>query len=106
MSPVKKSQPTRYQHICSELLEEMEANHDSGDRLPSEQVLAQRFGVNRHTVRRAIDELVLMGLIERRHGKGIFVLEKPSNGSSDQLFSSSVFTSNQYSGVDVTEPMD
>ena len=57
----------------------MEANHDSGDRLPSEQVLAQRFGVNRHTVRRAIDELVLMGLIERRHGKGIFVLEKPSS---------------------------
>jgi GntR family phosphonate transport system transcriptional regulator len=34
-----------------------------------------RFGVNRHTLRRAIDELVESGLLERRHGRGVFVLD-------------------------------
>lgn len=45
-----------------------------GDYLPSEQDLAARFCVNRHTVRRAVDELVLAGLVERCHGKGTRVL--------------------------------
>jgi GntR family phosphonate transport system transcriptional regulator len=31
--------------------------------------------VNRHTLRRAVDELVDAGLLERRHGLGIFVLD-------------------------------
>ena len=42
--------------------------------LPSEARLACRFSVNRHTLRRAIDELVADGLLERRHGVGTFLL--------------------------------
>jgi len=46
-----------------------------GDCLPSETELALRFGVNRHTLRHAIDELVEQGLLERWHGRGVFVLD-------------------------------
>jgi GntR family phosphonate transport system transcriptional regulator len=47
-----------------------------GDRLPSESRLAEQFGVNRHTLRRAVDELVSAGMVKRFHGIGIFVSEK------------------------------
>lgn len=43
------------------------------DRLPSETDLAQRFGVNRHTVRRAILGLAEQGLVNVEHGRGTFV---------------------------------
>ena len=44
-------------------------------RLPPEQELAARFGVNRHTVRRAIAELETEGLVRTEHGRGTFVLD-------------------------------
>jgi GntR family phosphonate transport system transcriptional regulator len=53
---------------------EIQEFYKAGDVLPAESVLAQRFSVNRHTLRRAIDELVAEGLVIRRHGKGVFVL--------------------------------
>lgn len=45
-----------------------------GDRLPTENVLAGRFGVNRHTARRAIGALAGDGLVESRRGSGTFVI--------------------------------
>ncbi len=44
-----------------------------GDRLPSETELADRFGVSRLTVQRALKELQLEGLVERRAGSGTYV---------------------------------
>ena len=44
-----------------------------GDRLPSEMALAAQFGVNRHTLRRAINELAQKGLLEATAGRGTFV---------------------------------
>jgi GntR family transcriptional regulator len=44
-----------------------------GDQLPSESQLAAQHGVSRPTVRRALRELQLRGLIETRQGKGAFV---------------------------------
>jgi len=38
--------------------------------------LAARFGVNRHTLRRAVDELIAEGLLERQHGVGIFITDQ------------------------------
>ena len=46
-----------------------------GLRLPTEAQLAQRFGVNRHTLRRAMEELARDGLIRIEHGRGAFVAE-------------------------------
>lgn len=42
-------------------------------RLPPEIQLAHRFGVNRHTVRRAIRELAERGLVRVEQGRGCFV---------------------------------
>jgi GntR family phosphonate transport system transcriptional regulator len=44
-----------------------------GDRLPTEPELAARYEVNRHTVRRAIGELELHGLVRAEQGRGTFV---------------------------------
>ena len=44
-----------------------------GQRLPSEAELCADYDVSRITVRRAVDELVEEGVLERRQGKGTFV---------------------------------
>jgi GntR family transcriptional regulator, phosphonate transport system regulatory protein len=66
-----------YDQIADVLTEEIRVRHNVGERLASEQVLAERFAVNRHTIRHAIDMLVGLGLVERRHGLGTFVLDRP-----------------------------
>jgi GntR family phosphonate transport system transcriptional regulator len=43
------------------------------DRLPPEIALAERFGVNRHTVRGAIAALVQEGVLRAEQGRGTFV---------------------------------
>ena len=44
-----------------------------GDRLPPETELAVRYGVNRHTVRRAISVLAAEGTVRAERGRGTFV---------------------------------
>ena len=46
-----------------------------GDKLPSESELAQKFGVNRLTVRMALQKLNALGIVETRTGSGTFVIE-------------------------------
>jgi GntR family transcriptional regulator len=45
------------------------------DRLPSERTLSELWGVNRLTLREAIEKLVNEGKLYSRHGKGTFVAE-------------------------------
>lgn len=63
-----------YRQIRDILQQELQNLYKAGDQLPAEAELAARFQVNRHTLRRAVDELVADGLVSRRHGKGIYVL--------------------------------
>ncbi len=44
-----------------------------GEKIPSEDELAARFGVSRMTVRQGISDLIDEGLLYRRHGVGTFV---------------------------------
>lgn len=48
-----------------------------GLRLPTERELAEEFAVSRPTIREAMLALQLRGLVEARHGSGIYVLEQP-----------------------------
>ncbi len=48
----------------------------TADVLPSERELSQYYGVNRMTVRQAIDGLVQRGLIIKQHGVGTFISEQ------------------------------
>jgi GntR family phosphonate transport system transcriptional regulator len=45
----------------------------SGSQLPTQSQLAELHGVNRHTIRRAIDLLTQQGLVLSRQGSGMFV---------------------------------
>ena len=45
----------------------------SGDKLPTEAVLATRFSANRHTVRRALAVLAEEGVVGAEQGRGTFV---------------------------------
>ncbi|HEY3591855.1 MAG TPA: phosphonate metabolism transcriptional regulator PhnF [Buttiauxella sp.] len=71
------SYPTRYQEIAALLELELRKNYRSGDYLPAESQLAARYEVNRHTLRRAIDQLVEKGWVQRRQGIGVLVLMRP-----------------------------
>lgn len=48
-----------------------------GDQLLREDGLATEFGVSRATIRQAIGELVRLGFVDRRQGRGTFVLPTP-----------------------------
>ena len=50
-----------------------------GDKLPTEATLAQRFGVNRHTVRQALAALAEENLLHARRGAGVFVTTMPTD---------------------------
>jgi GntR family phosphonate transport system transcriptional regulator len=63
-----------YRQISQLLRQEIQNFYEAGDVLPTEADLAQRFNVNRHTLRRAVDGLVTEGMVVRRHGKGMYVL--------------------------------
>ena len=65
-----------YAQIAEVLEREYVRQGSPGDRLPAEGELAARFGVNRHTLRRAVDELIIEGLLERQHGVGIFITDR------------------------------
>lgn len=46
-----------------------------GHRLPSEHALAAQFGVNRHTIRRSLTDLISQGLLRATQGSGTYVEE-------------------------------
>lgn len=45
----------------------------SGDAIPPEKTLCERFGVSMGTVRKAVDELTVSGVLVRQQGRGTFV---------------------------------
>jgi GntR family transcriptional repressor for pyruvate dehydrogenase complex len=61
--------------VATVLSKDVESGHlFPGSRLPTEQQLADRFGVSRNVVREAIAQLRADGIIEARQGVGAFVL--------------------------------
>lgn len=56
-----------------------EGRYSMGDRLPTEAQLSATFGVNRHTVRRALASLSEQGLVHARRGAGVFVATRPTD---------------------------
>jgi GntR family phosphonate transport system transcriptional regulator len=69
-----------WQAIGNALREDMaEGRYKPGDKLPTEADLAERFGVNRHTIRHAVSTLVEDGLVRTRRGSGAFVKGTPTD---------------------------
>lgn len=67
-----------WRQIANVLKEELAAGlYPPGARLPTEAQLSTRFGVNRHTVRRALAALAEDRLVIARRGSGVFVADAP-----------------------------
>lgn len=63
-----------YTQIKDSILEFIEVNDlQSEVQLPSERELVELFSVSRMTVRRAVDELIRLGVVFRQPGKGLYV---------------------------------
>ncbi|WHZ34225.1 phosphonate metabolism transcriptional regulator PhnF [Sagittula sp. MA-2] len=56
-----------------------EGRYGPGDKLPTEAQMAERFGVNRHTVRHGVASLVEAGVLRSRRGSGVFVAAAPTD---------------------------
>jgi DNA-binding FadR family transcriptional regulator len=63
-----------YRRLADAIAAEIEAGkYKVGERLPTERELAEAFGVSRPTLREALIALEMLGMIEARHGLGIYV---------------------------------
>jgi GntR family transcriptional regulator, transcriptional repressor for pyruvate dehydrogenase complex len=68
------TRPRLYEQVMSQLREHVEAaGLKAGDRLPSERELAERLQVSRASVKQAVVVLEVQGLLEIRHGGGMFL---------------------------------
>jgi len=70
-----------YKQISNMLEEEIHKLYKPGDLIPSEFELAKRFNVNRNTIRRALGELVTIGVVGKLQGKGTIVQQQLINYS-------------------------
>lgn len=75
--PVRRQEGVSlWRQIAGRLQQDItDGTYPVGGRLPTEAQLAQHFGVNRHTVRRALEELSRSGLVRVEQGRGSFVAE-------------------------------
>jgi GntR family transcriptional regulator, transcriptional repressor for pyruvate dehydrogenase complex len=69
-------------HLRGEILSGV---YSAGEKLKPEFELAERFGVNRFTVREAMNKLQQMRLIARRPGKGTVVLDYSEHANVDVI---------------------
>jgi len=77
----------RYQRIRDSIAARIAAGEwKAGDCIASEAELAAAYGVAVGTVRRAVDKLETDGLIERAHGKGMFVRRADFSNSMFRFF--------------------
>lgn len=77
-SAVSRMSPT--QQVQTQLLAAIEnGEYPPGEKLPSERLLCESFGVSRVSVREALAGLAATGLIEVRQGSGAFVRRRVSD---------------------------
>lgn len=70
---VRSSERTLYEQITDMLRHELTSGLVTGDQLPTEADLVERFSTSRATVRKAVQQLVDEGVLTRRRGKGTFL---------------------------------
>jgi GntR family transcriptional regulator of arabinose operon len=73
-APEKLEGSPKYRRIYNDLRHALTTSRYSpGDKLPSENELVEHFGASRPTVGRALAQLEIEGMVERRPGSGTFV---------------------------------
>lgn len=65
-----------YQQLMDAIIENIKnGTYKAGDKLPTETELEATYNVSRITVRRAVKELCDKNILEKKQGKGTFVLD-------------------------------
>ena len=82
--------PINQRRLSDDIVSQLEAlilegSLKTGERLPAERALAERFGVSRPSLREAIQKLVAKGLLVSRQGGGNYVAEGLGATFSDPL---------------------
>jgi GntR family transcriptional regulator, transcriptional repressor for pyruvate dehydrogenase complex len=76
LQPITRS--PLYEQVVERLREFIDAQQlQPGDRLMSERELAERLGVSRTSVRQGLTALRVLGLVEIKHGDGVYLLRSP-----------------------------
>jgi GntR family transcriptional regulator len=87
MSYVRDNRLPLYQRLRDELASQIVRQvWRPGETIPSENELAERHGIAVGTVRKAIDQLVAEGVLERQQGRGTFVRRARFNSSLFRFF--------------------
>jgi GntR family transcriptional regulator, transcriptional repressor for pyruvate dehydrogenase complex len=78
LEPIQRS--AVYEQVVERLQGFIEAQQlQPGHRLMSERDLAEQLGVSRTSVRQALTALKVLGLVEVRHGEGVYLLRPPGS---------------------------
>jgi GntR family transcriptional repressor for pyruvate dehydrogenase complex len=68
-----------YQRVANAIAAAIaQGQYKPGSRLPGERELAEDFSVSRPTVREAMIALEIRGMVEARHGSGVYVIAPPA----------------------------
>lgn len=82
-----------YEKIYRDLADDIQSGRRGvGEKLPTEQELAESYGVSRITSKRALNMLAKEGMATRRRGMGTFVSPPPSDKPARAVNSRSSFT--------------
>ncbi len=66
-----------YRQLADEILHSVRSgSYKPGEKIPSETILAENFGIGRPTVRQATELLIRKGILKRIRGSGTFVKEE------------------------------
>jgi GntR family transcriptional regulator len=78
-----KSSPL-YQQLANDLRKLILSGQiSSGESIPSERILCEKTNASRVTIRKAIDQLIMEGLLFRRQGSGTFISERIKHKGED-----------------------
>lgn len=73
-----------YQQLANDLRKLiLDGKISSGESIPSERILCEKTDASRVTVRKAIDQLIMEGLLFRRQGSGTFISERIEHKGED-----------------------
>lgn len=86
MSKIAPARPLRELVIEALRQQIMDGDYAPGDQLPTEPVLVARFGYSRTVIREALAALRADGLVDSRHGVGVFVLGPKRPQAELELF--------------------
>ena len=75
--------PVQRQSLSDDLAQRVrkliQSRHKAGDRLPSISAMAREFGVGAPTLREALKKLQMVGIVDIRHGSGVYVGRDPGS---------------------------